>query len=61
MEIVMTIVAWGMITSIAVGAIGGWSVLMIAVLDDLRASDRFAGMKRLATPRVWPSSFLKQH
>lgn len=51
MESVMTIVAWGMITSIAAGAIGGWIVFAVAWLDDLRANGRFELLKAPQRPR----------
>lgn len=51
MESIMTIVAWGMITSIGIGAIGGWIVFIVAWLDELRANGRFQIVKAPRTPR----------
>jgi len=49
MDIMMTIVAWGMIGGMVVGAIGGWLIFIIAWLDTLHANGIFeATSRRLA-------------
>lgn len=41
METVMTFVAWSMMAAIAIGAMGGWLVFVIAWLENLHADGRF--------------------
>jgi hypothetical protein len=63
MNIVMTIVARGMIMGIAVGAVGGWLIFVLAWIKDLHAGSYFQKVTRRAglqyhTGRV---SFLECH
>jgi|GEM_PF-3924017 len=60
MEIMITIVAWGMMIGMTVGAMGGWLVLLIAWLNGQYTSGRFEAMKRPTTPRWRPLLRRKQ-
>ena len=49
MDMMMTIVAWGMIGGMVVGAIGGWLIFVIAWLATLHGNGTFeAASRRLA-------------
>lgn len=49
MDIMMTVVAWGMIGGMVVGAVGGWLIFVIAWLDTLHANGTFeAASQRVA-------------
>lgn len=54
MEILMTMVAWGMFIGMVVGAICGWLMILVAWLDGLRINGRFEELRQRATPRTWP-------
>ncbi len=40
MDLLMTLVAWMMVTSMFMGAVGGWLVFVVAWLDSLHTAGR---------------------
>lgn len=53
MEILMTLMAWGMFIGMVAGAICGWLMFLIAWVDNLRINGRFDELKRRGRPRTW--------
>ncbi len=47
MDYVMVAVAWAITIGMLGGAIGGWLVFLIALVNDLRSSGRFDALKRM--------------
>lgn len=52
MEILMTLMAWGMFMGMVVGAICGWLMFLIAWVDNLGINGRFDELKWRGRPRA---------
>lgn len=59
MDFVMQMIAWTITIGMLGGAIGGWMIFFIALINDLRSSSKFESLGRLR-PSLKPAALRRR-